>query len=1182
MRINNIITDSIREEREYNGLLKAALREAGARKPQPIAVTGLSEGARTAALISLSRDLRAETGRGLFVIAPDEREVSRLISACANCGCRAIHYPYRDLVYHNMTVSHELEYERLAALRATLIGDFDMLIATPDAALQYTMPPELLAASCMRLAVGCEIEMSSLSSFLLSVGYVRVEMVEGPGQFSLRGDIADVYSPGYGDPIRIQFFDNEIEDMEYFDILTQRRTEHLSSVELTPAREILIQSDAREQLVSEIEAQQARVKDDRVRDMLAAEKDTVLSDREINFRDKYISVIYPERSCLLDYLSDTRLCCIIEENGVRDRLKACSARELEILRSLIAGGEIFGKHADYSAQPERLDSFLHSACAIRVNTFITSHSARSENMFSFVTKNTVSYANNRELLLDDIRFYLRHDFRTAVLCENSAMRANTVELLREADIPAAEVETDCSLPEDKRIALVTGPMSVSGFELTASRFALLSICENQALTGRASTSKRAGKTRKKSARERIMSYADLSVGDYVVHDIHGIGRFMGLESITHDGVTEEYAKLVYADNALLYIPTDKLHMLSKYIGSGGEDDTVRLSKLGGREWGKAKAKAKSATREMAKELINLYAERKRRPGHAFPADDDMQRQFENAFEYEETDGQINAVADIKRDMEDSCPMDRLLCGDVGFGKTEVALRAAFKATSDGKQVAILVPTTILAMQHYRTILARMRGFPVNIEVLSRFRTAREQTKILSALRRGEVDIIVGTHRLISKDVQFHDLGLLIVDEEQRFGVAQKEKLKQLAGNVDVLTLTATPIPRTLNMAMSGIRDMSILEEAPSDRLPVQTFVLEYDEVVLADAVRKELHRGGQVFWLHNRVQTIEQTCAALRALIPEARIAFAHGKMDREQISDIWSELIRGEIDMLISTAIIETGVDVPNANTLIVEHADKLGLAQLHQLRGRIGRSSRRAYAYFTYPRGAVISEIADKRLEAVRDYSEFGSGFKIALRDLELRGAGNLLGAEQHGQIDSVGYDMYMKLLGEAILEEKGESKKEKPVCTVSLTYDAYLPESYITSQAQRIDAYKKIALIEQKGDYDDILDELTDRYGEPPKPASNLLSISLIRALSSACDMARVEQKNGAVIIVPRTMLLPVWAELSHAYSGRLLVSLGSQPYVTYRMKNGTDTLRFLCEMFAKYIQIKEETALKGTDV
>ena len=580
---------------------------------------------------------------------------------------------------------------------------------------------------------------------------------------------------------------------------------------------------------------------------------------------------------------------------------------------------------------------------------------------------------------------------------------------------------------------------------------------------------------------------------------------------------------------------------------------------------------------MARELIQLYAERQRRPGFAFPPDDEMQRQFESAFEYEETDGQNSAVEEIKRDMEAPWPMERLLCGDVGFGKTEVALRAAFKAVAAGKQVAILVPTTILAMQHYQTILSRMRGFPVQVDMLSRFRTKAEQAETLRRLRRGELDIIVGTHRIIGRDIVFKDLGLLIIDEEQRFGVAQKEKLKQLSKNVDVLTLTATPIPRTLNMAMSGIRDMSILEEAPGDRLPVQTYVLEYDDVILSDAIKKELHRGGQVFWLHNRVESIETTVAHVRDMVPEAKIAYAHGKMDREQISEIWSSLIMGETDVLISTTIIETGVDIPNANTLIIEHADKMGLAQLHQIRGRIGRSSRRAYAYFTYPRGTVLSDIAEKRLEAIRDYSEFGSGFKIAMRDLELRGAGNLLGSEQHGQIDSVGYNLYMKLLSDAILEEKGEKRPEKPVCKVSLQFDAYIPESYIKNQAQRIDAYKKIALIETREDYSDILDELSDRYGKPPKPAENLLKISFIRSASSLCGIDSVEQRESSVLISSSSLDISVWVELAHEYNGKLLLNLSSSPYFSYRIRKGTNTLDFLCELFAKYIQINEEKNL-----
>ncbi len=1176
----NILTDNIKKEREYEGLISAVYSEASEKHPRKIVTTGLCEGARISFLISLARDYRARFGHGFLLIVPDEKEGQKFFEACRESGICAVMYPSRDFVFHNMTFSHELEYERLSALSSIIHGRYDIIIATPDAALQYTVPPHILSESAVRIAEGGEIPMELLGNCLIKNGYVRVDMVEGPGQYAVRGDIADIYPPNCENPVRIQFFGDEIERMEYFDIITQRRTEKLACVEITPAREVILGEGDREMLHSTIEAQIKRARDERIADMLRSELEAVDSGNDLNFADKYISLIYNEKCCLLDYFDYTPFVVIQEHAAVNDRIKAFEFRSKETIEELISDAEIYGKYADYNKWGQDFDFFADSVPCLVCDAFVTELAGKSPNLFSFLTKHTVSYADNFELLAEDLSLYRKNGFTTVILCDNSVMEKNTQNLLAEKSIPSVILSDENADISDKSIPIITSGIAMPGYELTVSKFAVLSLCENTAPGARAAAIRRRRHTKKKSARERIMSYADLEIGDYVVHEIHGIGRYQGLESITHGGVTAEYVKLIYDESALLYIPTDKLDMLSKYIGAGAEDGTVRLSKIGGHDWGKAKTRAKKATKEMARELISLYAQRKRRPGFAFSPDDEIQRQFESAFEYEETDGQISAVAEIKRDMEDSCPMDRLLCGDVGFGKTEVALRAAFKAVSCGKQVAILVPTTILAMQHYKTIISRMRGFPVHADLLSRFRTKQEQAETLRRLRRGETDIIVGTHRMISKDIVFKDLGLLIIDEEQRFGVAQKEKLKQMATNVDVLTLTATPIPRTLNMAMSGIRDMSILEEAPGDRLPVQTYVLEYDEVILSDAIKKELHRGGQVFWLHNRVESIEQTAAAVKKMVPDARVVFAHGKMDREQISDIWSSLILGEIDVLISTTIIETGVDIPNANTLIVEHADKMGLSQLHQIRGRIGRSSRRAYAYLTYPKGSALSDIADKRLEAIRDYSEFGSGFKIALRDLELRGAGNLLGSEQHGQIDSVGYDLYMKLLNEAILEEKGIQQEEKNVCKVSFAMDAYLPEKFIPSQAQRIDAYKKISFIETTDDYKDIFDELSDRYGKLPAPARNLLRISYIRSAASACGLESVEQKENSIMFVSSKLHVPTWIELAHIYNGKLLLNLSSKPYVCYRMRKGTDTLEFLMEMFAKYIQINEEKKLNNT--
>ena len=630
-----------------------------------------------------------------------------------------------------------------------------------------------------------------------------------------------------------------------------------------------------------------------------------------------------------------------------------------------------------------------------------------------------------------------------------------------------------------------------------------------------------GKTRRprrRKAGEAVHSLAELVPGDYVVHESHGIGVYEGIHKLTANGVQKDYLKIRYAKGDTLYVPVTQLDLVSRYIGPR-EDSAVRLNRLGGADWQKTKTRVRRAVRDMAKDLIKLYAARMRAKGHAFSEDTEMQRDFESRFPYEETEDQLRCTAEIKADMERPVPMDRLLCGDVGFGKTEVALRAAFKCICDSKQCALLVPTTILAWQHYQTILQRMDGFPVTVELLSRFRTPKQQEAILKRLKRGEIDLIVGTHRLVSDDVQFRDLGLVIIDEEQRFGVAQKEKLKTLRENVDVLTLSATPIPRTLNMAMSGIRDMSVLEEAPQDRHPVQTYVLEHDEGVLADAVRRELRRGGQVYWLHNDIGSIEGVAARLQARVPEARIGIGHGKMGEQALSEIWRQLIDHEIDVLVCTTIIETGVDVPNANTLIIDNADRLGLSQLHQIRGRVGRSSRRAYAYFTFTPNKVLSEIAQKRLSAIREFTEFGSGFQIAMRDLEIRGAGSLLGGEQHGHMEAVGYDLYLKLLGDAVAQEKGEERPQQTECLLDLQIEAHIPERYIATNDGRLEMYRRIADIRSEEDALDVTDELIDRYGDPPKSVEGLSRWRFCATRPGSAASRKSNSKEGSFCCIPK---------------------------------------------------------------
>ena len=1166
-----IIVGAVAAEREYAGVTEAIKEQNRNKNPHPLRITGMSEGVRGAFTALLARNVTSEHKKPLLCIVPDEKEGLKCFNMLEACGLKPLIYPFRDFIFHNITASHESEHERLSVLYASLDGSCDVVIATPDAALQYTMPREVAMRSILRFGLDTPIEPEKLRNFLDSAGYVRVELVDGQGQYAVRGDIVDVYPPKAENPLRVEFFGDDIDRISTFDLLTQRRIDNVDEIELPPAREILVGAKEREELLRIISAQKKRCSDERTGEMLGAELEAAESGSELNSIDKYISLIYPQRECLLDYFSDAATAMVFEWQACSERVKAYEWHAKQTITDLLEHGSIPSRYAEYGRYYAEFELFFGSRAAVFADTFLGSYGdMRLGGLFSISSRQTVSYADSYELLREDLRGYLAGGYTVIVLCENQASAQNLHGQLDGDGLPALLYGDET--PTSPGVALIMHGFNFPGFELPVTKFAALSLYPSQSAYSRVRTARRAAKAAKRSRQERILSYADLEPGDYVVHVNHGIGQYLGMESVTVDGITRDYLKIKYAGTDMLYLPCGQLESISKYIGSRAEDGTIKLSKMGGAEWARTKSRVKAAAREMARELIKLYAERQRKPGFAFLPDDEMQQQFEDEFEYEETDGQLEAIEEIKRDMEKPHPMDRLLCGDVGFGKTEVALRAAFKAVNSQKQVAFLVPTTILAFQHYQTLLTRMRGFPVKIDMVSRFRTPKQQAETLRRLRRGEIDIIVGTHRLLSKDIEFRDLGLVIIDEEQRFGVAHKEKLKQLCSSVDVLTLTATPIPRTLNMAMSGIRDMSILEEAPGDRMPVQTYVLEYDDIIIGEAIRRELRRGGQIYYLHNRVETINTVATKISQMVPEAHIAVAHGQMDKEQLSDIWRAMISGEVDILVSTTIIESGVDIPNANTLIIEDADKLGLAQLHQLRGRVGRSSRRAYAYFTYRRGSVLSEIATKRLSAIRDYTEFGSGFRIALRDLEIRGAGNLLGSEQHGHIESVGYDLYMRLLSEAILEEKGETPEVRPEHTIEVNLNAYIPEKYIRSSTQRIEAYKKISLILSEEDAMDVTDELCDRYGEPPESVVNLINVALVRALGSECGISKTEQKGTSAIIYPAKLDASIWAALAGEYRGRIMLSLGSKPYITVKFKRDEKILVFLRDLFKKYIQIQ----------
>ncbi len=1162
----NRIIDPLKKEKEYKELLKEAIAQSKSNKTYPILLTGLSDGARCAFYLSAATDWKEKKGGKVLLIVPDESSAFMVQKAFAECQLKAAVYPYRDFNYNKINVSHSYEYERLSVLDKVIFGVADIFITTPDAALQYTIPKNRLKALSVLIKPDSSISLEELSKKLCLLGYIRVDMVEAEGQFSIRGGICDIFPPKYENPVRVEFFGDEIDRIASFDVFSQRTVDNPEYVYLTPSREIVVGEEEKRAVISAIETQIKRTKNENTKKELMQELSSVQTLSDICFIDKYISVIYNECESFIDYFGENTLVLIQELNSVYERLKSYEFTCKETAEMLTVSGMVSGANAKWGKYREDFDLFLSENATVYCNTFASSFS-RFAGMYNIRSKQNVSYKENIPLLIEDLEHFVSMGYKINILTENDSISKKIGEILFENNMAS----TINGNPRPGIPNFISG-INLPGYELPSSGYVCLSMYASVFSAGRLISAKRKRKV-KKSTKESVSSYAELEIGDYVVHDIHGVGRYCGLTTMTIGGITGDYVKIEYADDGSLYLPCTQLDMLSKYLGAGTEEGAVRLSKLGGTEWVKAKSKAKAAAKEMAKELIELYAERMKKKGIAFEEDDAFQQEFECMFEYEETDGQLEAAKEIKEDMERPVPMERLLCGDVGYGKTEVALRAAFKAIKSGYQVAFLVPTTILALQHYQTVVSRMRGFPVSVDMISRFRKPKEIKEAVKRVNKGETDILIGTHRMLSKDIEFKKLGLVIIDEEQRFGVTQKEKLKQLSKNVDVLTLTATPIPRTLNMAMSGIRDMSVLEEPPMDRIPVQTYVLEYDEAIIFEAIKKELRRGGQVFYLHNRVETLNEIAAKISENIPQANVAVAHGQMDKEDLSDIWRKMLEGAVDVLVCTTIIESGIDVPNANTLIIDDAERYGLAQLHQIRGRVGRSGRRAYAYFTYKKGMVLKESAEKRLEAIRDFTEFGSGFRVAMRDMEIRGAGNLLGTKQHGHIESVGYELYMKLLNEAVLEEKGEPVQKKPECMVSLNTDAYLPEKYIRSTAQRIEAYKKIASIETEEDSRDVYDELTDRYGTLPKQAEILLKIALIKAYGSRAGITKVEYRNGSMLFFAASIDMKAWQGLLACYKGKIYISAGGTPYITYRMPKEGDRIEQTLELLKKYIQFKD---------
>ncbi len=1127
----------------------------------PQGVLGLTPVQKSHLISALTESL----DRKALVVVPDEATALKTCEDLSAFGKNALHYPARSFSFWSTdSQSYEYEQKRIKALRCMLDGRCDIIVASAEAVVSYTVPPEVLREKSVLIKKGEEYPIENILSVLTLAGYKYVDAVEGVGQFSHRGGIIDFFSPDDEQPVRIELWGDTVDTMCRFDVQSQRRTVNIDEILIAPSKEIII--DSPNELSQEIRriAKSLRTKNaETVKAKLFEDVDRLEGNATVGSADKYLPLIY-RPATVFDY-ADGFMLFVLETGSVKERLTSSQKLLSEDIKAAFEDGTLCRGLDKFTLSLTEFISKYEEHGATYIDNFARGSFDTPIKSLTTFNGGTLPVWNGKlDVLLEDIRPILNNESRAVVFAGTEKSAKNLADALNDEGIHSVYLPV---IPADfpkGAVAVLAGSIS-SGFSYPRERLYVFTYSKIY-------QSKARRKNTGFKARDTIHSLDELKVGDYIVHSVHGIGIFDGVTKLEANKIIKDYIKIKYAKADVLYVPVTQLDLVSKYIGPHEDDGkAIKLNRLGGGDWEKSKTKVKTAVKDMADKLIKLYSERMNTEGFAFSPDIDMQTDFERRFEFEETGDQLRSIDEIKSDMEKPHPMDRLLCGDVGFGKTEVALRAVFKCIADGKQCAVLVPTTILALQHYQTIMKRFDGFPIEAEMLSRFRTPTQRAKIIKGINSGFVDIVVGTHSLIAKNVKFKDLGLLIVDEEQRFGVAQKEKLKEKFPGVDVLTLSATPIPRTLNMAMSGIRDMSVIEEAPNDRFPVQTYVVEHNLPLLCEAMEKELRRGGQVYYLHNRVETIDGVAASIKELLPDARIATAHGKMNEEQLSDIWRDLMNGEIDILVCTAIIETGVDVPNANTLIIEDADRLGLAQLHQLRGRVGRSARRASAYLTYKRDKELSEVAYKRLQAIREYTEFGSGFKIAMRDLEIRGAGNLLGAQQHGHLAAVGYDMYMKLLAEAIGDEKGEAPKKQRECLIDLHINAHIPEGYIGALAQRLTVYRRIADVRTFEDAQDVRDELRDRFGEIPPSVEGLIQVSLCRNTASALGIYEIGQRGDTLYLYCDEINPSLVLNLSSALKKRVSVTQSGKKSINIKKlpdQNSLDTLKEIFSAVEEY--------------
>lgn len=1075
-------------------------------------------------------------------------------------------FPANELIAAEMSIaSPELKAQRIEALNHLSKTDKGIIIV-PIAGLRKVIPPKALWKQYqLTLKLGDDLDVTEILTTFVKMGYVRAEMVSTPGEFSIRGGIIDIYPLTVSNPIRIELFDTEIDSIRYFSLEDQRSIEKTTEVLIGPATEVLFESEEYSRVIGKLEDGLAKslrkLKDDKAKIQLSQnisyELEQLKNGQKPDHVFKYLSLAYKGDTSLLDYLPRNGMVFIDEISRVHEMNDSLIKEEAEWYTSLLSEGQIIH---DLTISHD-LQGILHKReFPILYMSLFLRHVANTspQNIINVSCKQMQNFHGQMHLLKAEVDRWKKGNYSVLFLGADDERVKKLERVLEDYEIEASISKSGQQLLPGK-VQIMKGNLH-TGFELSIQKIAV--ITEEELFTKRV---KKSTNRQKLSNAERIKSYSELKIGDYVVHVNHGVGKYLGIETLVINGVHKDYLHIRYHGTDKLYVPVEQIDLVQKYVGSEGKEP--KIYKLGGSDWKKVKKKVESAVQDIADDLIKLYAEREAAVGYPFSPDGDMQREFETAFAYQETEDQLRSIHEIKKDMERPRPMDRLLCGDVGYGKTEVAIRAAFKAIADGKQVALLVPTTILAQQHFETMRERFQDYPINIGLLSRFRSKKQQTETLKGLKAGTVDIVVGTHRILSKDIIYRDLGLLIIDEEQRFGVTHKEKIKRLKTNIDVLTLTATPIPRTLHMSMLGVRDLSVIETPPENRFPVQTYVMEYNGSLVREAIERELARDGQVYFLYNRVEDIERKAEEISMLVPDARVTFAHGQMSENELESVMLSFLSGEFDVLVSTTIIETGVDIPNVNTLIVYDADRMGLSQLYQLRGRVGRSNRVAYAFFTHRKDKVLTEVAEKRLQAIKEFTELGSGFKIAMRDLSIRGAGNLLGAQQHGFIDSVGFDLYSQMLKEAVEERKGDLKAEqKATVEIDLQIDAYIPDTFIKDGHQKIEMYKRFRGIQNLEDIEELQAEMLDRFGEYPEEVDFLFQVAEMKVYALLAGVETIKQvKQEVTILVNERASSTIDGQKVFAFSNKYprMIGLGMEGQklkLTIQTK-GTETAHWL---------------------